>query len=106
MSGDATEIVDFLDEPHCPMCGSRYPDPIVKPRRHEVDCPYCGEAFSVEGNPDIARPEYHRPFWTDQFRPGKENEETPDAVAGIGLPALVIVGVTLVVIVIFAALGQ
>jgi transcription elongation factor Elf1 len=72
------------EKPTCPMCGIDFVETITKQVSHKVQCQTCGEQFEVEGNPDAAIPELKRPFWTDQFRHGREESTVGNGDANLG----------------------
>lgn len=101
----------FIDDspyehPVCPMCGEEFAGVIAKPIRHRIECRFCGERFEVDGNPNVPWPEFKPVFWTDQFRPGREESTRGESdarmdgtmIAIVSLFGLIIVGATVIAV--------
>ena len=91
---------ELSDHPICPMCGEPYALAITKRHRHRVECTFCGEELTVDGNSEVPLSDYRPPFWSDQYRFAQADTKSGEIPAGLGTAMTVIVGgFTLMVIV-------
>lgn len=67
------------EQPRCTHCGEEYEGPVAQPFWQWADCGFCMRRFKVPGNPNVPMTAYRRPFWTDQFRMGREDGIHPPA---------------------------
>lgn len=104
-------VANTVESPACPHCGEAFEGRVTTPFWHWVDCGFCLRRYKAPGNPHAPLPPYHRPFWTDQFRLGREDRVRPPAaldglmlaiVALFGFCGLLVIATTIAEIIRFA----